>query len=229
MALAVRCQRIAFPHTEFNGDRTKKRYYVSIPLYLPLCRPLWLLLFIPLFLPCERALAVRCQKLHFHIQNLTVINPKTIYYCFIPLYLPLCRPLWLPWLLSLFLPCERALAVRKQKIAFPHTEFNGDRAKQKILFFHSFIFSFMSPLMTPFIYPLTSSCQKALAVRGQKFAFPHIEFNGDRAKQKWIFFHSFISSLMSPLMTPFISPLISSLGNGLGRQRPTICISTYRI
>ena len=39
-ALAVKDQKIAFPHTEFNGDRIKKTYYFSIPLYLPLCRPL---------------------------------------------------------------------------------------------------------------------------------------------------------------------------------------------
>jgi len=92
MALAVRGQQFAFPHTEFNGDRAKQMYYFCILLYLPLCRPLWL----PLFL-------------------------------------------------LLFLPGERALAVKDQKIAFPHTEFNGDRAKATYSFPFLYIFPYVAP------------------------------------------------------------------------------------
>ena len=139
-----------------------------------------------------------------------------------------CRPLWLPWFLRLFLPCEKALAVRDQKFAFPHAEFNGDRAKKWYYFCIPLYLPLCRPLWLPLFLPLFLPCEKALAVRGQQFAFPHKEFNGDRTK-KGLLFHSFISSLMSPLMTPFIYPFIFSMWNGLGRQRPNICISTYRI
>ena len=51
------------------------------------------LYFSPYFFPVKWPWQSEAQNLHFHIQNLTVIEPKKRYYFFIPLYIPLCRPL----------------------------------------------------------------------------------------------------------------------------------------
>ena len=75
MALAVRGQTFAFPHTEFNGDRIKKT--IGSFLYIfPYVAPYDSLYFSSYFFPVKRPRPSEAKKLHFHIQNLTVIEPK---------------------------------------------------------------------------------------------------------------------------------------------------------
>ena len=50
------------------------------------------LYFSPYFFPVKMPWPSEANNLHFHIKNLTVTEQKK-YYFFIPLYLPLCRPL----------------------------------------------------------------------------------------------------------------------------------------
>ena len=96
MALAVRSQKFAFPHTEFNGDRIKQGTNFSFLYIFPYVAPYDSLYFSPYFFPVKGPWPSEAQNLSFHIKNLTVIEPKQSHSLFefsISLYIPLCRPL----------------------------------------------------------------------------------------------------------------------------------------
>ena len=150
--------KIAFPHTEFNGDRTKKGTIFNSFIY-SFMSPLMTPCISPLISSLWKGLGrQRPTKMHFHIQNLTVIEPKKGYYFFIPLYLPLCRPLWLPLFIPLFLPCEMALAVRNKKMHFHIQNLTVIEPKQGTNFSFLYIFPYVAPYdslyFSPYFFPV---------------------------------------------------------------------------
>ena len=98
------------------------------------------------FFPVKWPWPSEAKKLHFHIQNLTVIEPKkgTIFsFLYIFLYVALYDSLYLS---SYFFLVKRPWPSETNKNAFPHTEFNGDRAQKRYYFF--------IPLYLPLCRPL---------------------------------------------------------------------------
>jgi hypothetical protein len=146
MALAVRSPKFAFPHTEFNGDRAKKKTIVSFLYIFPYVAPYDSLYFSPYFFPVKRPLPSEAKKLHFHIQNFTVIEPKkgtNFSFLYIFPYVALYDSLYLS---PYFFPVKWPWPSETNKNAFPHTEFNGDRAQKRYYFF--------IPLYLPLCRPL---------------------------------------------------------------------------
>ena len=126
-------------------------------LYIfPYVAPYDSLYFSPYFFPGKWPWPSEANNLHFHIQNLTVIEPNkcTIFASFY--IFPYVAPYDSLYFSSYFFQVKGPWQSKTKKLHFHIQNLTVIELKQRTLF-HSFISSLMSPLMTPFIYPFISS------------------------------------------------------------------------
>jgi len=169
------------------------------------------LAFIPLFLPCEKALAVRDQtKMHFHIQNLTVIElTKNTNLSFLYIF-PYVAPYDSLQLSLYFFPVKWPWQSEAQNLHFHIQNLTVIEPKKKTIVSFLYIFPYVAPYDSLYFSPYFFPVKWPWPSDAKKLHF-HIQNLIVIEPKKVLFLHSFIYSLMSPFMTPFIYPLISSL------------------